>query len=137
MKITQVHAEHSSELNLKDPETGKETTYSAGAPVGFIIELENGFKIYDMGDTGLFSDMKFIGEYYKPDLVLIPIGGQATMDPRDAAFATREWLKPKMALPIHYGTIAYLKGTPAEYKAALGQTSTQVLDMNPGEKKTF
>ena len=48
-------------------------------------------KIYDMGDTGLFSDMKFIGEYYKPDLVLIPIGGQATMDPRDAAFATARW----------------------------------------------
>ena len=53
---------------LKDPATGKDTSYSAGEPVGFIIQLENGFKIYHMGDTGLFGDMKLIGEYYKPDL---------------------------------------------------------------------
>jgi L-ascorbate metabolism protein UlaG (beta-lactamase superfamily) len=39
------------------------------------IELENGFKIFHMSDTGLFGDLKFIGDYYKPDLILIPIGG--------------------------------------------------------------
>ena len=48
----QVHAEHSSEMILKDPATGKNTSYPAGEPVGFIIQLENGFKIYHMGDTG-------------------------------------------------------------------------------------
>ncbi len=137
VKITQVRAEHSSEMLLKDPATGKDTVYQAGEPVGFIIELENGFKIYQMGDTGLFGDMKLIGEYYKPDLILIPIGGHFVMNPRDAAYATREMLKPRMALPIHYGTNPFLRGTPAEYKAALGQTSTEVLDMNPGDKKTF
>lgn len=137
VKITQVHAEHSSEMVLKDPATGKDTVYAAGEPVGFIIELENGFKIYQMGDTGLFGDMKLIGDYYKPDLILIPIGGHFVMSPKDAAYATKEMLKPKMALPVHYGTNPFLRGTPAEYKAALGQTSTEVLEMNPGDKKTF
>ena len=81
VKITLVHAEHSSEMILKDPATGKDTSYAGGEPVGFIIQLENGFKIYHMGDTGLFGDMKLIGEYYKPDLLLIPIGGHYVMDP--------------------------------------------------------
>ncbi len=122
---------------LKDPATGKDTVYAAGEPVGFIIELENGFKIYQMGDTGLFGDMKLIGDYYKPDLILIPIGGHFVASPKAAAYATKEMLKPKMALPVHYGTNPFLRGTPAEYKAALGQTSTEVLEMNPGDKKTF
>ena len=90
IKITMVHAEHSSELVWKNPATGKEETHFGGEPVGFIIELENGFKIYHMGDTGLFGDMKLIGEYYKPDLIMIPIGGHFTMDPQDAAYATNE-----------------------------------------------
>jgi L-ascorbate metabolism protein UlaG (beta-lactamase superfamily) len=81
--------------------------------------------------------MKLIGEYYKPDLLLIPIGGHFVLSPKDAAYATKEMIKPKMATPMHYGTNPFLKGTPAEYKAALGQTSIQVIDMNPGDKKTF
>ena len=108
----------------------------AGEPVGLIIQLENGFKIYHMGDTGVFGDMKLIGDYYKPDLLLIPIGGHFVMDPKDAAFATK-LVKPKMAFPMHYGTNPFLKGTPAEYKAAMGQTPIEIVDMNPGDKKTF
>ena len=59
------------------------------------------------------------------------------MNPKDAAYATREWIKPKMALPMHYGTNPFLKGTPAEYKAALGETQVEVLDMKPGDTKSF
>ena len=81
-----------------------------------------------MGDTGLFGDMKLIGEYYKPDLLLVPIGGHYVMDPKDAAYATKELIKPKMALPMHYATNPFLKGTPAEFKAALGQT------LDPGDR---
>jgi L-ascorbate metabolism protein UlaG (beta-lactamase superfamily) len=75
VKITQVRAEHSSEVTVTDPVTKKSTTYPGGEPAGFVIELENGFKIYHMGDTGLFGDMRLIADYYKPDLVMIPIGG--------------------------------------------------------------
>ncbi len=136
VKITQTHAEHSSELVLPNAQ-GKPETHVGGEPVGYIIELENGFKIYHMGDTGLFGDMKLIGEYYKPDLVMIPIGGHFVLSPKDAAYATNEWLKPKYAIPMHYGTIPQLKGTPKEYIEALGHTSTKVFPINPGDKLTF
>lgn len=137
VKITATHAEHSSELLWRNPATGKDESHVGGEPVGFIIELENGFKIYHMGDTGLFGDMKFIADYYKPDLVMIPIGGHFVMSPKDAAFATNNWLKPKYAIPIHYGTIPVLKGTPKEYMEALGTTATKVFPINPGDKLTF
>ena len=137
VKITMVHAEHSSELVWTNPATSKDETHFGGEPVGFIIELENGFKIYHMGDTGLFGDMKLIGEYYKPDLVMIPIGGHFVMDPRDAAYATSNLLKPRFAIPMHYGTIPVLKGTPEEYISALGAFPTKVFAINPGDKLKF
>ena len=135
--ITQVRAEHSSEVTVTDPATKKSTTHPGGEPAGFIIQAENGFKIYHMGDTGLFGDMKLIADYYKPDLILMPIGGHFVMDPQDAAYATKEWLKPKFVIPMHYGTTPVLKGTPQEYIAALGQTTTKVFPINPGDKLEF
>ena len=137
IKITAVHAEHSSELGWKNPATGKDEVHVGGEPVGYIIELENGFKIYHMGDTGLFGDMKFIGDYYKPDLALMPIGGHFVMSPKDAAMATREWLRPRYVIPMHYGTTPQLKGTPAEYSAALGGSRIKVMAINPGDKLDF
>jgi len=134
IRITQVHAEHDSELTLTNPETKKRETYFGGEPVGYIIELENGFKIYHMGDTGVFGDMKFIGEYYKPDLIMIPIGGNNVMAPAEAALVTREYLKPKYAIPMHYGANPLQPGTPPQYIEALGKTSTKVFPMNPGDK---
>lgn len=136
VKITQTHAEHSSELLLPNAQ-GKPETMVGGEPVGYIIELENGFKIYHMGDTGLFGDMEFIASYYKPDLLMIPIGGHFVMSPKDAAYATSHYFKPKFAIPMHYGTNPFLKGTPKEYMDALGQSSTKVFPINPGDKLTF
>lgn len=137
VSITQVLALHSSELIVSDPVTRKDTVYPGGAPCGYVVELENGFKVYHMGDTGLFGDMRLIADYHTPDLVMIPIGGQLVMDPRDAAYATKEMLKPKFAIPVHYGTNPALRGTPEEYQAALGQTSTQVFPISPGDKLQF
>jgi L-ascorbate metabolism protein UlaG (beta-lactamase superfamily) len=137
IKITMVHAEHTSEVVWHNPATNKDETHTGGEPVGFIIEVENGFKIYHMGDTGLFSDMKFIADYYKPDLVLIPIGGHFVMSPQDAAYAVRYWLKPHYVLPIHYGTFPVLKGTPEEFIKAIGPSRTKVLDLKPGGSVSF
>jgi L-ascorbate metabolism protein UlaG (beta-lactamase superfamily) len=72
---------------LEEPATGKDETHYGGEPVGYIIEMENGFKIWHMGDTGLYGDMMLVADRYKPDLVLIPIGGHFTMGPQDAAIA--------------------------------------------------
>ena len=137
VKITMVRAEHSSELVWTNPASKKPETHFGGEPVGFIIELEDGFKIYHMGDTGLFGDMKLIGDYYKPDLIMIPIGGHFVMDPKDAAKATSEFLRPKYAIPMHYATNPFLKGTPKEYMDALGNSSTKVFPINPGDKLRF
>jgi L-ascorbate metabolism protein UlaG (beta-lactamase superfamily) len=137
IRITMTRADHSSELIWHNPATNKDETHFGGEPVGFIIELENHFKVYHMGDTALFTDMKFIADYYKPDLIMIPIGGHFTMGPGDAAYATKELLKPRFAVPMHYGTFPQLKGTPQEYIQALGTTSTKVFAINPGDKLTF
>jgi len=137
IRITMVHAEHSSELIWKNPATGKNEVHVGGEPVGFLIELENGFRIYHMGDTALFSDMRLIGERFHPDLVLVPIGGHSVMDPKDAAFAIREWLKPAFVLPIHYGTTSMLQGTPEQFRAALGASGTRVLSLTPGDCVDF
>ena len=134
VRITMTHAEHSSELVWRNPETGKDETHVGGEPCGFVIELENGFKIWHLGDTGVFGDMRLLGEMVKPDLLLIPIGGgQFVMNPADAAMATRELIKPKMAVPMHYGTTPALSGTPEEYIKALGNSPVKVVVMKPGD----
>jgi L-ascorbate metabolism protein UlaG (beta-lactamase superfamily) len=139
VKITAVHAEHSSELAYKNPATGKDEVHVGGEPVGFILEMENGFKIWHMGDTGVFGDMRLIGDMYRPDLVLIPIGGHFVMNPRDAAMAVRDMIRPKYALPIHYGTTPQLAGTAAEFNAALGTApgTARMLVVDPGQKVAF
>jgi L-ascorbate metabolism protein UlaG (beta-lactamase superfamily) len=135
--VTMVRAEHSSEVRYVDPTTKKETMQPGGEPAGYIIEMENGFKIYHAGDTGVFADMKLIGEFYKPDLELLPIGGHFTMDPRHAAYAINNLLKSKTVMPMHYGTFKPLKGTPKQLVEALGSTSAKVVVMQPGESREF
>lgn len=137
-KITAVHAEHSSELAWTNPATGRAETHFGGEPVGYIIELENGFRIWHMGDTGLFADMRLIADLYRPDLVLIPIGGHFTMGPREAAIAIRDMVRPRYVIPIHYQTSPQLRGTPAEFAAALGAgATTRVIVPEPGHKVDF
>ena len=135
--ITMVRAEHSSAVVHKDPTTGKKSVHPGGEPSGYIIELENGFKIYHAGDTGVFADMDFIGSYYKPDLALLPIGGHFTMDPAHAAYAIKELLKIKTVIPMHYGTFGLLKGTPEQLKKALGTYGGKIIVMSPGETHKF
>jgi L-ascorbate metabolism protein UlaG (beta-lactamase superfamily) len=132
-----VHAEHSSEVLHKNPDSGKKQLYPGGEPAGYIIELENGYRIYHAGDTGVFGDMKFIGDYYKPDLALLPIGGHFTMDSAHAAYAVKTMLGTKNVIPIHYGTFPPLKGTPAQMKEALGTFPVNIIVMKPGGKRTF
>ncbi len=137
IKVTAVQADHSSLLLWKNPATEKNESHPAGEAVGYIIELENGFKIWHMGDTGLFSDMKFISEYYKPDLVMIPIGGNFTMDPDDAAYALRTWVKPKMVIPMHYNSNPIAKGTLAEFQAAMKGSNIKIIPMTEGQTVQF
>lgn len=131
IRITMVRAEHSSTV------VHEGAAHSGGEPVGYIIQLENGYTIYHSGDTGVFGDMKMIGEYYKPDLALISIGGWYTMGPKEAAYAMGSLMQPKMVIPMHYGTFPVLKGTPRELIDALGDSPVKVKVMNPGESLTM
>ncbi len=137
ISLTMTHAEHSSVYVWHNPATDKDETHPGGEPAGFIIELENGFRIWHMGDTGVFGDMKWIGEYYKPDLVLIPIGGHFTMDPADAAYALRELIKPPAAMPMHYGANPLAKGTAAEFLKAMEGSTIRIVVPKPGETVRF
>jgi L-ascorbate metabolism protein UlaG (beta-lactamase superfamily) len=120
-----------------NPATGKNESHPAGEAVGYIIQLENGFKIWHMGDTGLFGDMKFIYDRYKPDLVLIPIGGNFTMDPEDAAYGMKTWIPAKMVIPIHHGSNPLAKGTPAEFIEAMKGSSSKIIVMTEGQTVEF
>ena len=137
VKVTMVRAEHSSEYVWRNPASGKDEIRFGGEPAGFIIELENGFRIYHTGDTGLFGDMRLIAELYKPDLVLISIGGNFTVNAQSAAYAVREMVKPQFAIPMHYGTFPIIAANPDDFVKALAGSATKAIVLQPGEKATF
>ena len=98
-----------------------------GMPCGAVINI-GGVTIYHCGDTGLFSDMKLLGELYKPDIACIPIGDRFTMGPELATKAA-EFIGAKIAIPIHYNTWPPIEQDPANFNPA----GVQVKVMAPGE----
>jgi L-ascorbate metabolism protein UlaG (beta-lactamase superfamily) len=124
IKVTMVHADHS--CGIQD---GDELVYG-GEACGYVIEFENGLKIYHAGDTNVFGDMKIIRELYAPDIAMLPIGDHFTMGPREAAYAC-DLLKPKTIIPMHFATFPVLTGTPS----ALSQLvhGVEILEMKPGQ----
>ncbi len=122
------HAQHSS--GIKD-DYGN--IIYGGEPAGFIIIMENDFRIYHAGDTNLFSDMKLISELYKPELSMIPIGDVFTMSPYEASFACR-YLNSRYVIPMHYGTFPALTGTPEDLKELIKDLEdTEIIALKPGE----
>src|SRR5206468_190586 len=104
---------------------------------GYVVALENGFRIYHAGDTNVFLDMQLIRELYAPDLACLPIGGHFTMGPREAARAVG-LLGARWIVPMHFGTFPILAGTPAELSQLLGDTGgagsgASVVALAPGE----
>jgi len=137
IKVTAVHAEHSSVYVWRNPVSNKDETHPGGEPVGWLIELENGFRIYHAGDTAAFGDMRLIGERFKPDLALVPIGGNFTMDPAEAAWAVKELLRPKAVIPMHYGANPLARGTAQQFVDAMGPGPIRVIVAVPGQPISF
>jgi len=124
---TMVHAIHSSTIQDGD------RLIPAGEPCGFVIEFENGTRVYHAGDTGIFGDMKLIGELYHPTIAVLPIGDLYTMGPMEASAAAK-MLGVKYVVPIHHSTFPALTGTPAELKKRLSVWPTiEVVELKPGE----
>jgi L-ascorbate metabolism protein UlaG (beta-lactamase superfamily) len=130
VRVSMVPAEHSAGDWLADAGV----PIYLGEPAGFLVELENGRRIYHAGDTALFGDMRFIGEMHRPHVAFLPIGGHYTMDPPAAARAV-ELLGAATVVPIHYGTFPVLVGTPDQLRDELehlGLGDVQVLSPEPG-----
>lgn len=128
LRVTMVHADHSCGI-LDD---GK--IVYGGDPCGYVIEMENGYRIYHAGDTNVFGDMKLIADLYKPDMAMIPIGGHYTMGPREAALACR-LLGAREVVPMHFGTFPVLAGTPAQLRDLTRDIPGLVVhDPTPGAK---
>ena len=102
-----------------------------GNPCGFLLYIENK-KIYHACDTGLFYDMKLIGEE-GIDLAILPIGDNFTMGPDDALRAVT-LIEPERVIPIHYDTFDVIEQDPHAWaKRVQKTTSTKVTVMKPGE----
>lgn len=129
-KIHMTDARHSSTFMFGDE------VINCGEPVGYVIELETGFKIYHAGDTCVFGDMALIKKLLEPDIALLPIGDRYTMGPRSAAEAVR-LLGVKTVVPMHFGTFPILTGTPDELrKEAADVDGLEVIDLKPGDTLT-
>ncbi len=101
-----------------------------GSAAGVVVEMD-GRRIYHAGDTGLSYDLRLVGEFFQPDLSLVPIGDRYTMGPASAAKAV-EFIKTKKVIPIHYGTYPVISVDPQEFKKRVGRLA-EVIILNPGQ----
>ena len=127
-KITMVHAAHS--CGIQD---GDAIIYGGDA-AGYVIQFQDSVTVYAAGDTGVFGDMHLIGELYRPQAALLPIGDLFTMGPREAAHAAR-LSGVSTVIPAHFGTFPALTGTPADFRkelAAIGLEHVEVHVLKPG-----
>jgi L-ascorbate metabolism protein UlaG (beta-lactamase superfamily) len=118
VKLTQ--AFHSSSYT---DENG--AVHYTGMPAGILFFAE-GKTIYHAGDTGLFSDLKLIGERHQIDLAFLPIGDNFTMGPDDAVVAA-EWINAKQVVPIHYNTFPVIQQDPQAFVDRLEEGTGKVL----------
>ena len=114
--------------------------HGAGVPgghaCGFVVDYY-GKKIYFAGDTGLFGDMKLIGELDQLDLALLPIGDNYTMGIDDAVIAA-SFLKAKKVIPYHYNTWPVIEADPEEFKRKVEEKTNSVCEvLAPGESLSF
>lgn len=107
-----------------------------GHACGFVVNY-HGKNIYFAGDTGLFGDMKLIGEITPLDIALLPIGDNFTMGIDDAVMAA-DFLKAKQVIPYHYNTWPFIEVDPQEYKKKVEEkTSSECIVVPPGESYEF
>jgi L-ascorbate metabolism protein UlaG (beta-lactamase superfamily) len=110
--------------------------FSGGAAAGFVIGMD-GVKVYHAGDTGLFTDMRLIGELYHPDVALLPIGGRYTMGVAEAMMAAN-FVGAKTVIPIHYNTWDRIAADPLALKKAVERTTDiRVTILEPGGSITI
>jgi L-ascorbate metabolism protein UlaG (beta-lactamase superfamily) len=121
-KTTLTYAQHSSSF--------PDGTYG-GNPNGYLMEIE-GKVIYNTGDTNPFYEMTWVGEEYDVDLALLPVGDCFTMGPEEAVRAVR-MIKPKLTIPLHYGTFSYIEIDMNRWTQAMQKAGFETKVLAPGE----
>ncbi|MDI6802942.1 MAG: metal-dependent hydrolase [Bacteroidota bacterium] len=111
-----------------------EGTYT-GEPSGVLVTM-GGKTVYHTGDTGLFSDMKLIGEMNPVDILLLPIGDNFTMGIDDAVKAV-ELVNPKFVVPMHYNTFPVIEADPNVFIAKVKANGFNGKVFNFGETVEF
>jgi L-ascorbate metabolism protein UlaG (beta-lactamase superfamily) len=106
-----------------------------GEPAGVVMKII-GKTIYHCGDTGLFLDMKLIGELDKIDIMMVPIGDNFTMGINDAVKAV-EFVNPGLAIPIHYDTFPVITADPNEFKTKVEAIGKKAQIMQYGQTLEF
>ncbi|MBX8631513.1 MAG: metal-dependent hydrolase [Thermoplasmata archaeon] len=125
--ITMVNALHSSDV------FEGETMQTGGSPAGFVVD--SGVTVYHAGDTGYFGDMKWIGEFYRPKVAMLPIGDRFTMGIREAAYAASV-IQPEVVIPMHYSTFPAIEQNPELFEEQVrkaGSGKIRVKIMKVGE----
>jgi L-ascorbate metabolism protein UlaG (beta-lactamase superfamily) len=103
-----------------------------GEPAGVVLTIE-GKSIYHTGDTGLFYDMKLIGEMTPIDFMLLPIGDNFTMGIRDGVKAV-ELVDPNIAIPMHYDTFPVIQADPKEFKVQVEALGKKAIVLDYGQE---
>jgi L-ascorbate metabolism protein UlaG (beta-lactamase superfamily) len=125
IKLTMVDAVHSGGVTITGGE--HEITRDLGC-WGWLIEFEDGTRVYHSGDTDVFGDMALARDF-EATIGVMPIGGHYTMGPPGAARAI-ELSGVQTVIPVHYATFPILAGTPSELASL---TSAHVVELQPGE----
>lgn len=134
VSVTFVPAFHSSGVTV---DQNAPAVYG-GNPVGFVVRVKGGPTILHTGDTDVTEEMRSIAERWPIDIMLACIGGHFTMDPAGAALAAT-YVKPKVLVPMHFGTFPMLTGTPDQLRKELKarKSSVKVLELKIGEPTMF
>ena len=108
-------------INKINPDTKKPFHPKEDKKIGFIITME-GTTIYHTGDSDLIPEMADL----KPDILLVPVSGTYVMTAKEAANAVDK-IKPKIAIPMHYGTIVGSENDAKEFKDMVKLCKVQIL----------
>lgn len=101
----------------------------AGMAAGFVFDIEN-TRIYHAGDTALTSEMKAIKELYRPNIAMLPIGGNYTMDVEHAAVAA-DWLGAQTVIPMHYNTFPEIQADVNKFLTLIQMNNSNCIVLDP------
>lgn len=118
IRIRAVNAYNIDKIN---PDTKKPFHPKEDNKIGFFLNIK-GISIYHTGDSDLIPEMSDL----RPDILLVPVSGTYVMTAREAAQAT-ETIKPKIAIPMHYGTIVGSENDATEFKNLVKSCEVQIL----------